>query len=78
VRSAPRSATQETGGVVTGRRGIPPICGASCSVHVGGFCHDAGAQQRRPDFVVIWGDDSGPRMNTWPGGGMTPFRTEKK
>ncbi len=27
--------------------------------------------------IVIYGTDNGPHMNTWPDGGMTPFRGEK-
>jgi arylsulfatase len=27
--------------------------------------------------IVIYGTDNGPHMNTWPDGGMTPFRSEK-
>jgi arylsulfatase len=27
--------------------------------------------------IVIYGTDNGPHMNTWPDGGMTPFRNEK-
>src|SRR5437773_1818139 len=29
------------------------------------------------DTVVIYSTDNGPHMNTWPDGGMTPFRSEK-
>jgi arylsulfatase len=29
------------------------------------------------DTVVIYSTDNGPHMNTWPDGGMTPFRNEK-
>jgi arylsulfatase len=27
--------------------------------------------------IVMYGTDNGPHMNTWPDGGMTPFRGEK-
>jgi arylsulfatase len=27
--------------------------------------------------IVLYGTDNGPHMNTWPDGGMTPFRNEK-
>ncbi|MEA5532580.1 arylsulfatase [Crocosphaera sp. XPORK-15E] len=27
--------------------------------------------------IVIYGTDNGPHMNSWPDGGMTPFRNEK-
>ena len=27
--------------------------------------------------IVVYGTDNGPHMNTWPDGGMTPFRGEK-
>jgi arylsulfatase A-like enzyme len=27
--------------------------------------------------IVIYSTDNGPHMNTWPDGGMTPFRSEK-
>jgi arylsulfatase len=27
--------------------------------------------------IVIYGTDNGPHMNSWPDGGMTPFRSEK-
>ncbi|MEE8161797.1 MAG: arylsulfatase, partial [Acidobacteriota bacterium] len=27
--------------------------------------------------LVLYGTDNGPHMNTWPDGGMTPFRNEK-
>ena len=30
------------------------------------------------DTIVIYSTDNGPDMNTWPDGGMTPFRNEKK
>jgi arylsulfatase A-like enzyme len=29
------------------------------------------------DTIVIYSTDNGPHMNTWPDGGMTPFRNEK-
>ena len=29
------------------------------------------------DTIVIYCTDNGPHMNTWPDGGMTPFRSEK-
>jgi len=29
------------------------------------------------DTLVIYSTDNGPHMNTWPDGGMTPFRNEK-
>jgi arylsulfatase len=29
------------------------------------------------DTIVIYSTDNGPHMNTWPDGGMTPFRSEK-
>ena len=29
------------------------------------------------DTFVMYGTDNGPHMNTWPDGGMTPFRNEK-
>ena len=29
------------------------------------------------DTFVMYGTDNGPHMNTWPDGGMTPFRSEK-
>src|ERR1044072_8311083 len=27
--------------------------------------------------IVVYSTDNGPHMNTWPDGGMTPFRSEK-
>ena len=27
--------------------------------------------------IVIYSTDNGPHMNSWPDGGMTPFRSEK-
>ena len=27
--------------------------------------------------IVIYSSDNGPRMNTWPDGAMTPYRSEK-
>ena len=29
------------------------------------------------DTLVLYSTDNGPHMNTWPDGGMTPFRSEK-
>ncbi|WP_104164385.1 arylsulfatase [Arthrobacter sp. SX1312] len=29
------------------------------------------------DTIVVYSTDNGPQMNTWPDGGMTPFRSEK-
>jgi arylsulfatase A-like enzyme len=29
------------------------------------------------DTIVVYSSDNGPYMNTWPDGGMTPFRSEK-
>ncbi len=29
------------------------------------------------DTIVMYSTDNGPHMNTWPDGGMTPFRSEK-
>jgi arylsulfatase A-like enzyme len=29
------------------------------------------------DTIVVYSSDNGPHMNTWPDGGMTPFRSEK-
>jgi arylsulfatase len=29
------------------------------------------------DTIVLYSTDNGPHMNTWPDGGMTPFRSEK-
>jgi arylsulfatase A-like enzyme len=29
------------------------------------------------DTIIIYSTDNGPRRNTWPDGGMTPFRSEK-
>jgi arylsulfatase len=29
------------------------------------------------DTIVVYSTDNGPHMNTWPDGGMTPFRSEK-
>ncbi len=29
------------------------------------------------DTIVLYTTDNGPHMNTWPDGGMTPFRSEK-
>lgn len=29
------------------------------------------------DTIVIYSTDNGPHMNSWPDGGMTPFRSEK-
>jgi arylsulfatase len=29
------------------------------------------------DTLVFYSTDNGPHMNTWPDGGMTPFRSEK-
>jgi arylsulfatase len=29
------------------------------------------------DTIVLYSTDNGPHMNTWPDGGMTPFRNEK-
>jgi arylsulfatase len=27
--------------------------------------------------IVVYSTDNGPHMNSWPDGGMTPFRSEK-
>jgi arylsulfatase len=27
--------------------------------------------------IIMYSTDNGPHMNTWPDGGMTPFRNEK-
>jgi Sulfatase len=29
------------------------------------------------DTIVVYSTDNGPHMNSWPDGGMTPFRNEK-
>jgi arylsulfatase A-like enzyme len=29
------------------------------------------------DTIVVYSTDNGPHMNSWPDGGMTPFRSEK-
>ena len=29
------------------------------------------------DTVFVYSTDNGPHMNSWPDGGMTPFRSEK-
>ena len=29
------------------------------------------------DTIVVYTQDNGPHMNTWPDGAMTPFRSEK-
>ena len=29
------------------------------------------------DTFVMYSTDNGPHRNTWPDGGMTPFRSEK-
>ena len=29
------------------------------------------------DTLVTYSTDNGPHMNSWPDGGMTPFRNEK-
>jgi len=31
----------------------------------------------KDDTIVVYSTDNGPHMNTWPDGGMTPFRNEK-
>ena len=31
----------------------------------------------RTNTIVVYSTDNGPHMNTWPDGGMTPFRSEK-
>jgi arylsulfatase len=35
------------------------------------------AQGLADDTLVMYSTDNGPHMNTWPDGGMTPFRNEK-
>src|SRR3954453_16282719 len=35
------------------------------------------AQGLADDTIVLYSTDNGPHMNTWPDGGMTPFRNEK-
>ncbi len=45
--------------------------------HVGFILDKLDALGIADDTIVVYGTDNGPHMNTWPDGGMTPFRNEK-
>lgn len=44
---------------------------------VGGLLDDLDELGIADDTIVVYSTDNGPHMNTWPDGGMTPFRSEK-
>jgi arylsulfatase A-like enzyme len=44
---------------------------------VGGMLAQLDALGIAEDTIVFYSTDNGPHMNTWPDGGMTPFRSEK-
>jgi arylsulfatase len=43
--------------------------------HVGQFLAVLDELGIADDTIVLYTTDNGPRMNTWPDGGMTPFRS---
>jgi arylsulfatase len=45
--------------------------------HVGALLDKLDALGIAENTIVIYSTDNGPHMNTWPDGGMTPFRSEK-
>ena len=45
--------------------------------HVGGLLDLLDELGIADDTIVVYSTDNGPHMNTWPDGGMTPFRNEK-
>ena len=45
--------------------------------HVGALLDKLDALGIADDTIVLYGTDNGVHMNTWPDGGMTPFRNEK-
>jgi len=46
-------------------------------MHIGLFLELLDELDIADDTLVIYGTDNGVHMNTWPDGGMTPFRSEK-
>ncbi|MCB5275341.1 Arylsulfatase [Arthrobacter sp. SO5] len=44
---------------------------------VGGLLDHLDELGMADDTIVVYSTDNGPHMNTWPDGGMTPFRSEK-
>ena len=46
-------------------------------MHIGKFLELLDELGIADDTVVMYSTDNGPHMNTWPDGGMTPFRGEK-
>ena len=45
--------------------------------HVGALLDKLDELGIADDTIVFYSSDNGPHMNTWPDGGMTPFRNEK-
>ncbi len=45
--------------------------------HVGALLDKLDELGVADDTIVFYSTDNGPHMNTWPDGGMTPFRNEK-
>ena len=45
--------------------------------HVGALLDKLDELGIADDTIVMYSTDNGPHMNTWPDGGMTPFRNEK-
>ncbi len=46
--------------------------------HVGALLNKLDELGIAEDTIVLYSTDNGVHMNTWPDGGMTPFRNEKK
>jgi arylsulfatase A-like enzyme len=45
--------------------------------HVGALLDQLDRLGIADNTIVFYSTDNGPHMNTWPDGGMTPFRSEK-
>jgi len=45
--------------------------------HIGKILNVLDELKITDDTIVLYTTDNGPHMNTWPDGGMTPFRSEK-
>ena len=45
--------------------------------HVGALLNKLDELGIAEDTIVLYSTDNGVHMNTWPDGGMTPFRNEK-
>jgi len=46
-------------------------------MHIGKFLEVLDELGIADNTIVLYSTDNGPHMNTWPDGGMTPFRNEK-